>query len=50
MDNTDEHEYSFDGFRVEFNEKIALLPLEKGEEPGLDSLAFPSGTTPDTKK
>ncbi|HXB95992.1 MAG TPA: hypothetical protein VNU70_12570 [Puia sp.] len=48
MDNTDEPGYSFDGFRVEFNEKIALLPLEKGEEPGLDSPA-PS-TPPDTKK
>jgi hypothetical protein len=46
MANTDEPEYSFDGFRVEFSEKIALLPLEKGEEPGLDSPA----PAPNTKK
>lgn len=36
MDNTTEPEYKFDGFRIDFNEKIALLPLEKGEDPGLD--------------
>lgn len=35
MDNDNEPEYQFDGFRIEFSEKITLLPLETGEDPQL---------------
>jgi hypothetical protein len=35
MDDNNEPEYNFDGFRIEFNEKIVLIPLETGEDPGL---------------
>jgi len=30
-----EPEYNFDGFRIEFNDKVVLMPLEKGEESDL---------------
>jgi hypothetical protein len=28
-------DYNFEGFRIEFNEKIFLIPLESGEDSGL---------------